>query len=41
MLIGIQVGEPKQIDGIKENMVKYNFNFIELSSNDLLYEYFI
>ena len=41
VLIGIQVVQPVQIEQIKENMIKYNFSFIELSSNDLLFEYLI
>ena len=41
VLIGIQVMIPHQIEKIKDNMIKNDFSFIELSCNDLLYEYLI
>ena len=41
VLLGIQVSEKHQIHIIKENMLKNNFKFIEITENDILFNYFI
>lgn len=41
VLIGIEVINPLDNQKIKNNMSKYNFNFIEISEQDLLYNYLI
>ena len=41
VLIGIEVTNPLDNQKIKNNMSKYNFNFIEISEQDLLYNYLI
>ena len=41
VLIGIEIISPDEIDIIKKNMIDYQFDFIELSENDLLYSYLI
>lgn len=41
VLIGIELGVPEEIDIIKQNMIAHNYNYIELSENDLLYSYMI
>lgn len=41
VLIGIEINEPDEIDIIKQNMIKHEFDYIELTNNDLLYNYLI
>lgn len=41
VLIGIELNKPEEIEIIKQNMLNHDFDFIELSDNDLLYNYLI
>jgi len=41
VLIGIEIIDPLNNQEIKKNMSKYNFEFIEISEQDLLYNYLI
>jgi len=41
VLIGIELHEPGEINIIKQNMIKNNFEFIQLLESDLLYNYLI
>lgn len=41
VLIGIEINTPNEINIIKNNMRTHQFDFIELSENDLLYNYLI
>lgn len=41
VLIGIEINKQEDICIIKQNMINHNYDFIELSDNDLLYNYMI
>jgi len=41
VLIGIELHEPGEINIIKQNIIKNNFEFIQLLESDLLYNYLI
>lgn len=41
VLIGIQIAQKRDIDIIKDNMIKSDFQFIEITENDLLFNYIV
>lgn len=41
VLLGIEVDTPNKINILTNNMHKYNFNYIEINENDLLYSFLI
>ena len=41
VLIGFELSKKDQIIKLKKNMYKYNYNFIEINEEDLLYSYLI
>ena len=41
VLLGIELDKASKIDIIKKNMIKNNFDFIEINENDLLYSFLI
>ena len=41
VLLGVELDNPDKIDKLKCNMSRYNFNYIEINENDLLYSFLI